>query len=101
MKFGVAGQWIWRAVSSLFLTACIHTQAVQVIGPDGHNNWYAISCNDEIDCFRLAGESCQDGYRVREQKTRDTQNTVGSWSQHGGGVYSIAHHDKILFIKCR
>ena len=83
---GCGGSW-WRAVP--------------IVGPDGSDNWVAISCNHRMDCIVLAGRECPYGWNIVEDNTSVGQETRAYSSQYAGAVSSKSVKEIDLLVRCK
>jgi hypothetical protein len=75
---------------------CAHVDRVR--GPDGSDNWLAVSCTgSRTHCYQAAANECPSGYIVADSASGST--VAGSVTNGTGYVSSVEHGD--LLIKCK
>jgi len=97
----------WGFAIAVTLVACGGGPAVsswRVRGPDGKNNWVAITCRGlQMRCIQRAGEACPGGYHVDDERGHEEQESSGFASFNGGYAVSRSartYHGELL-VQCK
>lgn len=81
----------------LLLVGC-GASSSRVVGPDGSNDWYSITCRRNMsNCLERAGEVCPSGYDTAAEREREGYAAqVNTY----GGTLTPTYRGELL-IKCR
>lgn len=95
------------ALAMLVFCACRSTvQSARVRGPDGEDNWVAITCKgSQMRCVQRAGEACPRGYVVAGRLGREGFEAGGFASGGNSGGVAMARarstYDGEMLVKCK
>jgi hypothetical protein len=84
-------------VGLIVVSACAST-AQTVRGPDGEDDWIAITCRrSQANCYEQAGESCPYGYTIADNSGGTQSFAVAN--AYGG--YAGHKYRGEMLIKCK